>query len=56
MTKFDGKVHYTTTCMKHAKKNQIRINLELFMWRPGMQRDEEGKGKGARSEDPHTEL
>lgn len=46
-----------TTYMKHTKKNQIRINLELFMWRLGMQKDKDGKGKGTRSGgDPHTEL
>lgn len=30
LIKFDGKVPFITTWMKHKKNNQVRINLEWF--------------------------
>lgn len=36
---FDGKVHFITYyMMKITKENWIRINLEWFTWKSGMQR------------------
>lgn len=44
---FDGKVHFITYyIMKLAKENWIRINLEWFTWKSGMQRVKVLKDKG----------
>lgn len=37
-----------TMWMKHTKENWIKINLELFTWTSGMQKDKSAKDIGAK--------